>query len=175
MSENGKATAGSTGSRAVRAAVEGSMWGAGALLVVALVGILNYFGMKYYQRWDWTGSNLYSLSEKTIAVLAGLDRDVEVTMFLQPGSNLYDPAKELLERYAARSPRVSLRTVDPQRNLIEAQRLVDEYKLASLKVVVFEAGGDRRAHRARADWSLTNFAVFAHRLTATSSPPARAR
>ena len=144
MSENGKATAGSTGSRAVRAAVEGSMWGAGALLVVALVGILNYFGMKYYQRWDWTGSNLYSLSEKTLAVLAGLDRDVEVTMFLQPGSNLYDPAKELLERYAARSPRVSLRTVDPQRNLIEAQRLVDEYKLASLNVVVFEAGADRR-------------------------------
>lgn len=127
-----------------RAAVEGSMWGAGVLLVVALVGILNYFGMKYYARWDWTGEKLYSLSEKTLAVLAGLDQDVEATMFLQPGSTLYDPAKELLERYAARSPRVTLRTVDPQRNLIEAQRLVDELQLSSLDVVVFEAGGDRR-------------------------------
>jgi ABC-type uncharacterized transport system involved in gliding motility auxiliary subunit len=127
-----------------RAAVEGSMWGAGVLLVVALVGILNHFGMKYYARWDWTGEKLYSLSEKTLSVLAGLDQDVEVTMFLQPGSNLYDPSKELLERYAARSPRVGLRAVDPQRNLIEAQRLVDEYQLSSLDVVVFEAGGDRR-------------------------------
>ena len=83
--------------------------------------------------------------------LAGLDADVEVTMFLQPGSNLYDPAKELLERYAAKSPRVSLRTVDPQRNLIEAQRLVDELQLSSLNVVVFEAGGDRRVVEASLD------------------------
>jgi ABC-type uncharacterized transport system involved in gliding motility auxiliary subunit len=143
MNETAK-TPSAAGSRARRAAVEGSMWGAGVLLVAALVGILNYFGTKYYQRWDWTGTNLYSLSEKTASILAGLDRDVEVTMFLQPGSNLYDPAKELLERYAARSPRVTLRTVDPQRNLIEAQRLVDEYKLSSLDVVVFESGGDRR-------------------------------
>jgi len=127
-----------------RAAVEGSMWGAGVLLVVALVGILNYFGSKYYARWDWTGEGLYSLSEKSLSVLAGLDQDVEVTLFLQPGSSLYDPAKELLERYAARSQRVALRTVDPQRNLIEAQRLVDEFQLSSLDVVVFESGADRR-------------------------------
>jgi len=144
MSENRKTQGKLSASRAARAAVEGSMWGAGVLLVVALVGILNYFGMKYYQRWDWTSTRLYSLSEKSESVLAGLDRDVQVTMFLQPGSNLYDPAKELLERYAARSPRVTLRTVDPQRNLIEAQRLVDEFQLSSLDVIVFEAGGDRR-------------------------------
>jgi len=132
------------GSRAARLAVEGSMWGAGVLLVLALVGILNYFGMKYYQRWDWTGSKLYSLSEKTLSVLGGLDRDVTATMFLQPGSNLYDPAKELLERYAARSPHFTLRTVDPQRNLVEAKKLVDQFGLTSLNVVVLEANGDRR-------------------------------
>jgi len=124
--------------------IEGSLWSAGALLVVALVLIVNYLGMKYYQRWDWTGSNLYSLSEKTESVLAGLDRDIEATMFLQPGSNLYDPAKELLERYAAKSSRFELRTIDPDRNLIEAQRLVDRFQLSSLDVVVLEAGDDRR-------------------------------
>jgi ABC-type uncharacterized transport system involved in gliding motility auxiliary subunit len=138
------ATVRPVGSARTRALVEGSMWSAGALLVIALVVIVNYFGMKYYQRWDWTGSQLYSLSEKTESILAGLDRDVRATMFLQPDSNLYDPAKELLERYAAASQRFTLRTVDPQRNLIEAQRLVDEYQLAGLDVVVFEAGDDRR-------------------------------
>ena len=80
------------GRRAARAAVEGSMWGVGLLLVVALVGILNYFGMKYYQRWDWTGSKLYSLSPKTVSVLGALDKDVEATVFLQPSSNVYDAA-----------------------------------------------------------------------------------
>ena len=76
--------------------VKGSTWGAGALLVIALVGLVNYLGMKYYLRFDWTSSKLYSLSEKTVNVLAGLGQDIEVTLFLQPGSNLFDPAKELL-------------------------------------------------------------------------------
>ena len=124
--------------------VEGSIWTTGVLLVVVLVGLVNYLGMKYYARWDWTGSKLYSLSEKTTSVVAGLDRDVEVTLFIQPDSNVYDASKELLERYAAASPRVKLRTVDPQRNLVEAQRLVDELQLASLSVVVFQAGSDKR-------------------------------
>jgi ABC-type uncharacterized transport system involved in gliding motility auxiliary subunit len=124
--------------------VKGSTWGAGALLVLALVGIVNYLGMKYYQRYDWTSSKLYSLSEKTSNILAGLGQDVDVTLFLQPSSSLHDPAKELLERYAAKSPRVKLRVVDPERNLAEAQTLVDRYQVASLNVVVFESGGDRR-------------------------------
>lgn len=129
------------------------MWGAGVLLVVALVGIVNYFGMKYYQRWDWTGSKLYSLSPKTLQVLAGLDRDVEATVLLQ-SSNVYDGAKELLERYAAKSPRFKVRFVDPQRNLVEAKRLVDKLQLSSLNVVVFESGDDRRVveDTALADW-----------------------
>lgn len=124
--------------------VKGSMWSAGALLVLALVGILNYLGMKYYQRFDWTSSKLYSLSEKTLGVLDGLGQEVDVTLFLQPTSSLHDPAKELLERYAARSPRVKLRVVDPERNLVEAQALVDRYQIQSLNVVVFESGDDRR-------------------------------
>jgi ABC-type uncharacterized transport system involved in gliding motility auxiliary subunit len=127
-----------------RRAVEGSLWSAGAMLVLALVLIVNYLGGKYYQRWDWTGTKLYSLSEKSLSVLAGLDRDIRATLVLQPGSSLYDPAKELLERYAARSARFTVRAVDPDRNLIEAQRLVEELELTEGVAVVFEAGGDRR-------------------------------
>jgi ABC-type uncharacterized transport system involved in gliding motility auxiliary subunit len=124
--------------------VKGSTLGAGALLVVALVAIVNYFGMKYYQRFDWTSTKLYSLSEKTENVLETLVKPVEVTLFLQPGSTLFDPAKELLERYAAKSNQVTLRVVDPERNLREAQALVDQYQISSLNVVVFESDGDKR-------------------------------
>lgn len=124
--------------------VKGSIWSAGVLLVVALIAILNYFGMKYYQRFDWTGSKLYSLSEKTENILEGLDKPIEVTLFLQPSSSLYDAAKELLERYAAKSSEITLREVDPERNLAEAQRLVDQYQIQNLNVVVFDAGEDRR-------------------------------
>ena len=118
--------------------------GAGALLVAALVGFVNYFGFKYYQRFDWTRDEIYSLSEKSLGVLDALDRDVEVVVFMRPESELFDPARELLARYAARSPRVQVRTVDPEKNLVEAQQLVDRYQVRSLNVVVFDAGDDRR-------------------------------
>jgi len=126
------------------------MWGAGVLLVAALVGLVNYLGHKYYARWDWTETHLYSLSEQTETVLDGLDRDVEATMLLQPGTQLYAPTKEILERYAAKSGRFTARVLDPEKNLTEVKRLVDEVGLSSLDVVVFESGDERRVVEASA-------------------------
>lgn len=128
-----------------RRVIEGSMWGTGVLLVLALVGIVNYLSSRYYHRFDWTRAKVYSLSEKTETVLAGLDRPVEVAVLMAPESReLYDLVKELLERYAAKSPQIRLRFVDPARNRAEAQRLVEQYSLASLNVVVFDDGAERR-------------------------------
>ncbi len=123
---------------------QGSMLSAGVLLVAALVGIVNYLGMRYYKRFDWTSSQIYSLSDKTLAILAGLDRDIDITLFLPDGTPLHDSSKELLERYAAKSPRIHFRAISADKNLIEAQRLVDRFQLANLNVVVFESGDDRR-------------------------------
>jgi ABC-type uncharacterized transport system involved in gliding motility auxiliary subunit len=148
------AAAGGAARRTREKVVEGSIWTTGVLLVVVLIGLVNYLGMKYYHRFDWTGTKLYSLSDKTRSVVAGLDKDVDVTLFIQPTSNVYDAAKELLERYAAASPRVKLRVIDPERNLVEAQKLVDELQLSSVSVVVFQVGGDKRVieESTLADW-----------------------
>ena len=123
---------------------QGSMLSAGVLLVAALVGIVNYLGMRYYHRFDWTSAKVYTLSEKTVSILAGLDRDIDVTLFLPDGSPLHDASKELLERYAAKSPHIHFRAISAEKNLIEAQRLVDKFQLSNLNVVVFESGDDRR-------------------------------
>jgi ABC-type uncharacterized transport system involved in gliding motility auxiliary subunit len=117
---------------------------AGVLLTIALLVILNYFGWKYFQRFDWTGSDLYSLSEKTENVLKDLDRDVEFVVFLSPEQrDLFEPTRELLDRYRAASTRVKVRIVDPEKNLIEAQQLAQRYNLTNTGVVV-AAGDDRR-------------------------------
>ncbi|MEO7796051.1 MAG: GldG family protein [Thermoanaerobaculia bacterium] len=133
-----------SGSKGSSWILQGSMLSAGVLLVAALVGIVNYLGMRYYHRFDWTSSQSYSLSEKTVAILAGLDRDIEVTLFLPESRPLHASAKELLERYAAQSPRVHFRAISADKNLIEAQRLVDKFELSNLNVIVFESGNDRR-------------------------------
>ncbi len=127
-----------------RGVVKGSTLSIGVVLVVVLTVFVNYFGWKYYQRFDWTSGDLYSLSEKSENILSELDRDIAVTVMLGPQSDAFSEARELLERYESRSPRIEVRVIDPEKNLAEAQRLVDEFELSRLDVVVFEAGDDRR-------------------------------
>lgn len=117
---------------------------AGVLLVAALVVFVNYFGWKYNQRFDWTSSQLYSLSERTENVLKELDKDVEFIVFLSPNQrDVYEPTQEVLARYDAASPRIRVRMVDPERNPLEAQQLIQKYGVQSAGVVV-ASGNDRR-------------------------------
>jgi ABC-type uncharacterized transport system involved in gliding motility auxiliary subunit len=117
---------------------------AAVLLVAALLLIANYFGWKYNKRFDWTGSQLYSLSEKTRNVLRELDKDAQFVVFITPQqADVYEPTKELLARYDAASPRVSVRFVDAERNPVEAQQLIQQYGVTSTGVVVV-SGEDRR-------------------------------
>jgi gliding motility-associatede transport system auxiliary component len=117
---------------------------AGVLLLAALLLIVNYFGWKYYKRFDWTKSQLYSLSEKTLNVLKGLKKDVEFVVFLSPEQNeIYQPTTELLSRYGAASRRVRVRIVDAAKRPVEAQQLVQKYGVTTTGVVV-TSGNDKR-------------------------------
>ena len=127
----------------IRRGVERTTLGAGVLILLGLLGMVNYLSAKYYRRFDWTSAKLYTLSEKTVGVLGTVSKDVEVTLFMRPSEPLFEPVRELLERYQAASPRVHSRTVDPERNLLEAQRL-SQRGVSSPNVVVFEAGEERR-------------------------------
>ncbi|HEY8022178.1 MAG TPA: GldG family protein [Thermoanaerobaculia bacterium] len=116
---------------------------AGVLLVFALLLLVNYFGWKYYKRFDWTQSRLYTLSPKSKEVLKRLDRDVDAVVFLRPQDDLYQPVKEILARYAAASPRLHVRMIDPEKNPVEAQQLVTRYQVTTPGIVLATAK-DRR-------------------------------
>jgi ABC-type uncharacterized transport system involved in gliding motility auxiliary subunit len=118
---------------------------AGVLLLAALLIIINYFGGKYYKRFDWTSSQLYSLSEKTVNVLKDMKQDVDFIVFLSPDQQreLYQPTTELLARYGAASRRVHVRIVDSAKNPIEAQQLIKKYGVTTTGVVV-ASSTDRR-------------------------------
>ena len=116
---------------------------AGVLLIAALLAIVNYFGWKYHKRFDWTSSRLYTLSDKSENVVRDLKKDVDFIVFLQPGDELYEPVRELLSQYDAASQRVKVRYVDPQRDRIEAERLIQQYQISGYGVVV-ASGKDKR-------------------------------
>jgi ABC-type uncharacterized transport system involved in gliding motility auxiliary subunit len=117
---------------------------AGVLLLAALLLIVNYFGWKYYKRFDWTKNQLYSLSEKTLNVLKGLNRDIEFIVFLAPEQGeILEPTRELLSRYGSASRRVSVRIVDAAKKPVEAQQLLQKYGVTTTGVVV-ASGNDKR-------------------------------
>ena len=98
--------------------LRGSLLGAGVLLIVALLVIVNYLGWKYYARTDWTETKIYSLSETTENVLAGLDdlgKDVRVTVFITPGSRALRAGARSCWR-ATRPPRPTSRCASSTRS-----------------------------------------------------------
>jgi len=116
---------------------------AGVLLIAALLVIVNYFGDKYHKRFDWTSSRLYTLSEKSENVVRDLKENVDFIVFLQPGDELFEPVRELLSQYDAASQRVKVRYVDPQKDRLEAERLIRQYQISGYGVVV-ASGKDKR-------------------------------
>ena len=130
-----------------KALVRGSTLGAGVLLALALLVIVNYLGWKYHERFDWTRSEIHSLSEKTENVLASVDEPVEIIVFLTPmqgNPEIYQQVRNLVQLYEAASQQVSVRFMDPARNLAEAQQLAERFELANPNVVVVASGDDKR-------------------------------
>ncbi len=124
--------------------VDGSTLSAAVLVALALFVMVNYLAMRHYQRFDWTRTDLYTLSEKSRNVIAGIDRDIDVIVALQPGSEIFGQVDELLARYEAANPRIRRRVIDSARNLLEAQQLVDEFGIDRANVIVIASGDDRR-------------------------------
>ena len=73
---------------------------AGILLAAAALVGVNYLALRHWKRFDWTHTQIYSLSDTTKKILDGLKQPVQVTVFMVPGrSRLLTEVKELLARY----------------------------------------------------------------------------
>jgi hypothetical protein len=118
----------------------GAAGGIGLILVVGLVLMVNWLGGRHYQRWDWTSTKLYSLSEKSLNLVGALSDDIEVVVFMVPGSPLYDQVHELLSRYQAVSDRISVEYIDPDKEPLRTTQLTQQYGVSVADTVVFILG-----------------------------------
>ncbi|MEW5877888.1 MAG: GldG family protein [Acidobacteriota bacterium] len=117
----------------------------GAVLVLALVGMVNWLSYRHYFRWDWTRAKVYSLSEKTINVLKGVKEPVRVVVFMTGTTPLFDQVKELLGRYQAACPKLAVEFIDPDRDPLRTRQLAQEFGVSMANTVVF-AQGDRKKY-----------------------------
>jgi len=112
-------------------------------LGLGILVLVNYIGSRRYARFDWTTTGRYSLSEKTLNVLRDLKTPVTVTVFMTAGTPLYPEVDELLKRYKAKSPMLTVENLDPERNLARAKTFVEETGVRNL-AVVFRAGEKKK-------------------------------
>jgi ABC-type uncharacterized transport system involved in gliding motility auxiliary subunit len=114
---------------------------AACLIVLAIFLMLNYLSYRHYKRFDWTEDKYYSLSDKTIKVVKGLDLPIKVYVFYQPMNRIYPDIKELLNRYQDLNKNIEVEYVDPEKDPARVRFLLKKFKISSpagANLVVFE-------------------------------------
>ena len=94
---------------------------AGTYIVVILLvlGGVNFLANRYDKSWDSTANKQFSLADQTLKVVGNLKRDVHVTYF---GANeSFTGARDLLDRYSALSPKFHVQYIDPERKPAQAK------------------------------------------------------
>jgi len=123
--------------------------GNAAIAVLAVLGVLvllNAISDRRFKRWDWTGSQIYSLSDKTVKILTGLKTDVAATVLLQPDDPVYDEIHELLANYQSRSPHIKVEYLDPSRQPARVEEIIKTFGLGrgDRTAIVFSSGARHR-------------------------------
>ncbi|MBK6916868.1 MAG: Gldg family protein [Deltaproteobacteria bacterium] len=107
-------------------------WGLGAIVVVHVA----WWGARHATRDDWTGGQVYALSERAREQLEGIAQPVEVRTMIPPlgGGGRPNPLagelREVLRRMAEVSPQLRVTEIDPDRDRQEAEQLVAQYGLS---------------------------------------------
>jgi ABC-type uncharacterized transport system involved in gliding motility auxiliary subunit len=80
------------------------------LAVLGILAVVNFLGYRHHKRFDLTAEQLYSLSDQTKKVVAGLPKDVKIIKF----DRQEDPAlKDLMAEYKGAGRRITYELVDP--------------------------------------------------------------
>lgn len=95
---------------------EGMSMGVLIVLMVAVLTIVNYLGVKYYRTWDFSSSQTNTLSDQSVQLLNGLDSDLKILFFYKKGVEGNDENRrlfrELVKKYQDQSSKVVLDFVE---------------------------------------------------------------
>ena len=92
---------------------------AGVFAAAVILVCANIVVNRFYARWDWTSSGLYTLSQATLETLHSLDDPIEVIVFLSASDPLTASVRHMLTNYGAETTQLKPRYVDPDRDPAE--------------------------------------------------------
>jgi ABC-type uncharacterized transport system involved in gliding motility auxiliary subunit len=98
----------------------GALTSVSVLIVLGILGAVNYLGKNQNKRWDMTQNKQFSLSDQSRNILQKLDAPLQIMVFAQePDFGRY---KDRLREYEYSSKRVSTEYVDPDKKRAVAQQ-----------------------------------------------------
>jgi len=101
----------------------------GVLAAAVIVVCGNVLVARFYVRWDVTSRGLYTLSRATTETLEGLDRKIDVVVFLSRSDPLTLSVRHMLSAYSASTRYLSPRFVDPDQEPAEFLALQQKYDI----------------------------------------------
>lgn len=101
----------------------------GVLAAGFLLAEVNVLAALRYQRWDFSEAEQFTLSSQTRSLARQLEEDVEIIVFLPRADPLAVELRHTLDGYAALSPHIKVRALDPDRDTAEFLALSSKYPL----------------------------------------------
>lgn len=119
------------------------------LAVIAIFGIVNFLGYRHHKRLDLTSEKLYSLSDQTRKIVAGLQKDVKIIKFDKED----DPElRDRMTEFRDLSKRLSYEKVDPQLK----PEIAKQYTVSRMGELVVAAGSRVERPPGASEQELTN-------------------
>ena len=125
------------------------------VIILAVLAAVNFLANRHDKSYDSTSNKRYSLSDQTGKVVKGLDQDVKITLYDQ--TSRFTEARDLLDRYANLSPKLSVDYVDPDKK----PQLARAAGITSYGTIYVDAGGKREEAKSVTEEEITNALIRA--------------
>ncbi|HSA94700.1 MAG TPA: Gldg family protein [Acidobacteriota bacterium] len=129
------------------------------VIILAILGLANYFVSKHDYRIDLTSAKLHSLSDQSVTVLKALKTDIALKGFFREGNYGRAAMENLLKLYAYHSSHIKYEFIDPDKN----PGLVKRYDVTQDGTTVIEAGDKESRITTTTEEDLTNALIKATR------------
>jgi len=133
--------------------VRSSQLGANAvtitLLVLVVLGLINFLGYRHKKRVDVTSEKLYTLSDQSRRTVSTLKKDVDIIRFAKQPDTTF---KDLATEYTNAGTHVHYREVDPQ----EKPEVARQYNVTHMNDIVVSSGSHNETLSGTGEQDITN-------------------
>jgi ABC-type uncharacterized transport system involved in gliding motility auxiliary subunit len=121
-----------------------------SFFVAVILFMIGFIGDRHSWRRDYSATQEFTLSEKTLNVLQGIRKPVDIYVYYERGSR--DAVRDLLVEYTRRNRGLQIRIEDLNKN----PELAERFGVTELGTIVFDAGDKLLRLRTFGEEDITN-------------------